>query len=61
MNGEQVQSFPISDHHIFLHYILPALSSCCADAEELVAVAYAANLGSLAEVSPQRSAFSVQR
>eukprot|EP00286_Rhodomonas_abbreviata_P021287 CAMPEP_0181311516 /NCGR_PEP_ID=MMETSP1101-20121128/13180_1 /TAXON_ID=46948 /ORGANISM="Rhodomonas abbreviata, Strain Caron Lab Isolate" /LENGTH=500 /DNA_ID=CAMNT_0023418255 /DNA_START=167 /DNA_END=1665 /DNA_ORIENTATION=- len=46
-----VQAFPLSDHHLFLHYVLPTLSACCSEKDEVAFVAYAAALGSLAETA----------
>ena len=49
----QVRRFPVSEQQVFLHYVLPTLSSALKDAphNEIVCVAYAANLGSLAETA----------
>jgi phosphoinositide-3-kinase regulatory subunit 4 len=44
-----VRTFPISESHIFLEYILPALSRFPTDQEELVRLSYAQNIASLAE------------
>ena len=48
-----VREFPVSEQQIFLHYILPTLSTALKDVanNEIVCVAYAANLGSLAETA----------
>jgi len=46
-----VQHFPPSENQIFLHYLLPTLSVVLRDGDELVCLAYAAALPSLAETA----------
>ena len=45
--------FPVSEQQVFLHYVLPTLSSALKDTphNEIVCIALAANLGSFAETA----------
>ena len=49
----KVRDFPVSEQQVFAHYVLPTLASALKDAphNELVCVAYAANLGAIAETA----------
>eukprot|EP00163_Fabomonas_tropica_P003388 TRINITY_DN12891_c0_g4_i1.p1 TRINITY_DN12891_c0_g4~~TRINITY_DN12891_c0_g4_i1.p1 ORF type:complete len:1652 (-),score=398.10 TRINITY_DN12891_c0_g4_i1:5-4960(-) len=48
---QQVNSFPPADAHVFHEYIFPALARFTKDPVEIVRVAYAQNLATLAETS----------